>query len=155
MTDYMNTSFTHRDVSLQKLSNSSEFNFKKTISPSPRQDIWSLGNKGVLIKGEQKLTHQKLLSALRKDKKALNAEEEARLRKACQDFESFFVYYLLKNMDETVPRDKSILGKSRSQQFYREMFYENLADDISRRGIGLADTMYNQMRQFLLHKLYK
>ncbi|MBD3264292.1 MAG: hypothetical protein GF375_04230 [Candidatus Omnitrophica bacterium] len=118
-------------------------------------DLWWPPNKGILYKGEQKLTREKLISEFKSKQNGLDPEQEEALREACKDFESFFLYYLLKTMDKTVDRSEGLLGESRPMQFYREMFYENIADRISAVGMGLQKTLYNQLTQFLLNKTYK
>ncbi len=123
-----------------------------TVDSNP--DLWWPPNKGILYKGEQKLTREKLLKEIEARNKKVSKEELAKLKKACQDFESFFVYYLLKVMDKTVPHGEGILGDSRPTQFYRDMFYEDLANEISRRGMGLADVIYSQAKQYLLNRVY-
>ncbi len=122
---------------------------KKIAADNQAKDIWSVQNKGVLINGEQKATFDKLSKA----KSALSPEEDARLQKACKDFESFFLYYLLKQMRTSIPKDEGILEESRAQEFYQDMFDEKIADKIAQsKGMGLGATLYRQIKDSLLNK---
>lgn len=113
------------------------------------QDIWSVDNKGVFVKGEQKATFEALSK-----KDALSPEEDAKLKKACKDFESFFLYYLLKEMRASIPKDEGIMEVSRAQEFYQDMFDEKVADKMaSSKGMGLASTLYKQVKDSLLHRI--
>jgi peptidoglycan hydrolase FlgJ len=113
-----------------------------------KPDIWSVENKGTLIKGEQKATFEKLS----KPAEALTPEEDAKLKKACKDFESFFLYYLLKEMRAAVPKE-GIMEDSAAQEIYQDMFDEKIADRIAKtRGMGLSDMLYKQVKQGMLQK---
>ncbi len=113
------------------------------------RDIWSVDNKGVLIGGEQKATFEKLSKA-----NSLSPEEDAKLKKACKDFESFFLYYLLKQMRASIPKDEGIMEESRAQEFYQDMFDEKVADKMAAsKGMGLAATLYKQVKDSLLNKV--
>jgi peptidoglycan hydrolase FlgJ len=123
---------------------------KKINSDIQSKDIWSVDNKGTLIKGEQKATFEKLS----KPKNALSPEEDAKLKKACKDFESFFLYYLLKQMRASIPKDEGIMEESRAQEYYQDMFDEKIADKVAgSKGMGLADTLYKQVKDGLLNKV--
>ena len=125
-----------------------------SVTNSDAEDLWWPPNKGIFIRGEQKATKEELLKALGQGKK-LSAAQEKELAEACKDFESFFLYYLLKVMDRTIPRGEGVFPDTHTMRVYREMWYERLADTISSRGIGLADTMYDQLSHTLLNKVYK
>jgi flagellar protein FlgJ len=119
------------------------------------EDLWWPPNKGVLLKGEQRATKEALLEELQGKKKSLSAEEEKELRQACQDFESFFLYYLLKVMDKTIPREGGIIQDSHTMRMYREMWYERLADTMAQKGMGLGEHLFTQVSQSLLNRVYK
>lgn len=71
-------------------------------------------------------------------------QEKAKLRKACQDFESVFIEILLKSMRATVPKDG--LTGSFSVETYQAMLDSELAKDLARgRGIGLAEVLFNEL----------
>ena len=69
------------------------------------------------------------------------------LRRACQEFESVFLTYLLKTMRNTIPKTEHSLSGT-SGDMYMSMMDEELARAASRGpGIGLATAMYRQLSQ--------
>jgi len=67
------------------------------------------------------------------------------LDKACGEFESLFIYHLLKEMRASVPGD-GYLGKSMQSDTYTSMFDLEIARELSsQRGIGLADFLRQQL----------
>ena len=69
------------------------------------------------------------------------------LREACQEFESVFITYLMKNMRKTVPRTESLSG-GLSQDVYLSMMDEQVARVVAKGpGIGLAESIYRQFSQ--------
>ncbi|MBD3246383.1 MAG: hypothetical protein GF333_05165 [Candidatus Omnitrophica bacterium] len=118
-----------------------------------QDNLWWPPNKGELYRGEQKLTREKLLQE-RERAAELPPQEGAQLQEACKDFESFFLYYLLKEMDKSVDRERGLIGDTRSMQIYREMWYEQLAEQIAERGMGLQDALYEQVQRQAAVELY-
>jgi flagellar protein FlgJ len=81
------------------------------------------------------------LAALRRDAKV---QDPAALREAARQFESVFTRMLLKSMREASGGDA--LFDSQESQFYRDMFDDQLAVELSNgRGLGLADMMVAQL----------
>ncbi|MFH1993477.1 MAG: rod-binding protein [Pseudomonadota bacterium] len=71
---------------------------------------------------------------------------EARLRKACTEFESIFITYMLKTMRAAVAEDGA-LGNSNERQIIQSMFDENLALGIAKDGgIGLAEILAQHLK---------
>ncbi len=67
------------------------------------------------------------------------------LDEACAEFESLFIYQLLKEMRESIP-DDGYLGESTQSKTYTSMFDIEIARKISnQRGIGLADFLRQQL----------
>ena len=67
------------------------------------------------------------------------------LEKACHDFESLFVNYMLQQMRRTIP-EETLFGGGQAEKIYTGMLDSELSKSISRqRGIGLAKLMYTQM----------
>lgn len=72
-------------------------------------------------------------------------EEQARLKKACQDLEGVFLRHLLQQMRKTVPQD-GLLESSFAQKSYQDMMDGALVDGITRQGsFGLAEMLYRQL----------
>ncbi|MBN2483028.1 MAG: rod-binding protein [Candidatus Omnitrophica bacterium] len=124
------------------------------LKQAAEENLWWPPNGGILSSGEQKATHDELVSQVSSQEQP-DLEEEAKLKDACTQFESFFLYYLLKEMDKTIPREQGLMGNSLTQKFYREMFYERLADTMSEGGMGLGTYLYDQLSQSLVNRIYK
>jgi len=72
--------------------------------------------------------------------------EQAALRRACQDFESVLISLMIKGMRETVPQSDSMLYGGFGEDIYRSMMDEEIARNISRcPGMGLAEIIYRQL----------
>lgn len=77
-----------------------------------------------------------------KDKK----EDLQKIKKACEDFESIFTYYLLKNMRNTIPnstKTNTLTGKDT----YNMLIDQKIAEDLSRKGngLGLKKMLFEQL----------
>jgi flagellar protein FlgJ len=124
------------------------------LKQTAEENVWWPPNGGTLSAGEQKATRDELAAQASSQEKA-SPEEEAKLKDACRQFESFFLYYLLKEMDKTIPREQGLMGNSLAQKFYREMFYERLADTMSENGMGISQYLYDQLSQSSVNRIYK
>ena len=68
------------------------------------------------------------------------------LKKATQQYESYFMHELLKEMRKTIPQDKLVADDGNGQDIFRDMMDQTLSDSMSQRGdLGLAKLMYNQL----------
>jgi len=74
--------------------------------------------------------------------------DEAKLKKAAQAFESYFVFTLLKEMQKTTP-GKGMFGKGPEGEIYQHLFQQALADKISTgsNGIGLTKFLTDELRK--------
>lgn len=67
------------------------------------------------------------------------------VEKAVKEFESFFVYYLLKVMRESVPKG-GLLDPGMGGDIYTSMMDEKIAEGIaSRGGLGLSHFLLRQL----------
>ena len=74
----------------------------------------------------------------------VGATRSERLRRACQDFESLFVYKLLEQMRATVPQDGYL--HSRQEDIYNSICDQQVAMALARSGgIGLGEMLYRQL----------
>lgn len=80
--------------------------------------------------------------------------EEEKLKKACADFESLFIYQLIKSMRNTFPvGDPSM--KSFGKDAYNMMFDQKIAEEFSNKGqggIGLQKILFKQLSKALSKK---
>lgn len=73
------------------------------------------------------------------------------LMKASQQFESYFINEMLKEMRKTVPTDDDIMGGSNNdQQIFTDMADQAVADSVSKQGsFGIAKMLYSQLSKSL------
>jgi len=77
--------------------------------------------------------------------------KEAKLREACQGFESVFLSKMFAQMRATVPKDGLLHGQYEDQ--YYSMFDKALCDKLAGDGgFGLGDMMYRQLKGRVLGK---
>ncbi len=70
----------------------------------------------------------------------------ADLKKACQQFESYFTDLMLKEMRKTAPRNNLLGDQSNQQQIFQDMMDQKIADNLSQRSsLGLGQMMYNEL----------
>jgi len=75
---------------------------------------------------------------------AYSEKDDAKLKEACEGFESYFLNMMLKEMRKTVPESES--SNSYAMSMYQEMLDEEIAETASKgKGIGIADAMYSQL----------
>ena len=79
-------------------------------------------------------------------------KNDKKLKKACKDFEGFFLYYMFKEMKKTVP-EYDIIKKSNGEKIYESFYLEKITEKMADRGgIGLADMIYNSFKQEKISK---
>jgi Rod binding domain-containing protein len=72
-----------------------------------------------------------------KDKQA----QLAKLKKACEQFESLFVYYMLKTM-RSASQESSLLGEGMGSEIYTQLFDEGLSEKMAESGpFGIGDML--------------
>lgn len=73
--------------------------------------------------------------------------DDEKLIDACREFESIFLYMMMKEMKKTVPED-GIVEKSQGTIMFEEMHLEEMAKDMANgdNGMGLARMLYNQFK---------
>lgn len=71
--------------------------------------------------------------------------QDAALDRACRDFESVFINYMLQQMRRTVPKD-GLFNGGQAEEIYTSMLDNETAKSISRNsGLGLADMLRQQL----------
>jgi len=77
--------------------------------------------------------------------KAQKDQDQAKLWEVSQQFESVFIYQLMKKMREAIPKS-DLLGQSMGEEIFRGMLDEKLSEEMSKAGgIGLAKMVYEQL----------
>ena len=71
--------------------------------------------------------------------------DEEKLKKACMDFESLFIYQVLKSMQETVPKS-GLLGEGPEKGIFESLFGQEWSKALAHQGgLGLGKMLYKQM----------
>ncbi|MFO7738214.1 MAG: rod-binding protein [Desulfatiglandaceae bacterium] len=71
--------------------------------------------------------------------------DDPNLKKACAEFESLFMFYLLKEMRATVPKSGFINGGG-AEEIYTSMLDTQLARELSLNGgFGLSAILFNRL----------
>lgn len=75
-----------------------------------------------------------------------NDIRQANLERACSEFESIFITYMLKSMRSAVTED-GLLGNSNESKIIRSMFDENLALGMAKgQGMGLGKMLFESLK---------
>lgn len=82
---------------------------------------------------------------------SVNSEEDARrekkLRKACADFESIFLYQIFKSMRSTVPQS-GLANKMTGKDTYEMMMDQKISEEMANKGgVGLQGVLYKQLHK--------
>ena len=78
--------------------------------------------------------------------------EEKELMEAAQDFESFFLYLLLKEMRKTV-NETPLFHGGRAEEIFRDMLDEEMSKEMAKtpgQGLGIAKILYEQLSRPLV-----
>lgn len=79
-----------------------------------------------------------------------NKKEDKELLRACQEFESFFIYMVMKEMRKTVPKSGLING-GRAEEIFQDLMDEEMGKSIAKTpggsGFGIATMLYRQLKR--------
>ncbi|MCE5323115.1 rod-binding protein [bacterium] len=93
----------------------------------------------------QELCGSETASAKTSSAQSAGSSEDKKLRKACKDFESIFLGYMLKSMRKTVEKSE-LFGSSQEEEIYQGMMDEEICKSAAEsNSIGIADTLYSQL----------
>ncbi|MEO7717013.1 MAG: rod-binding protein [Capsulimonas sp.] len=77
---------------------------------------------------------------------APHAKQPADLKKACQQFESYFLDLMFKEMRKSIPKSTLLKDEGDQQQTFQELIDQKVSETMSDRGdFGLAKMMYTQL----------
>lgn len=79
----------------------------------------------------------------------LTQATDEELMDACKQFEAYFVEQMFKSMMKTVPKNEEMSASTSTlTEFYQdEMLRELAADSTETNSLGLAQTLYEQMKR--------
>ena len=94
------------------------------------------------------------MDSLRGPKAKTMEEEKTRLKKATQEFESFFTYQMLKTMRQTVPESPFSKGSQISADAGKEMFTDIFDLEIARKmssgkAASISDMLYKSLEKLV------
>ena len=73
-------------------------------------------------------------------------DKQEKSTRVAAEFESLFLYQLMKDMDKTVERDEEGILNSSNEETYRSMFHQELTRHLAASGgIGLQDVIGQQL----------
>ncbi len=82
--------------------------------------------------------------------KLLQANDDAELKEACDQFEEYFINLMFKSMEKTIPKDESenaMFKESQGESITKDYLYQEYAKMMTEAGgIGLSKQMYDQMQ---------
>jgi len=82
---------------------------------------------------------------VRVDRKDRTEYDEGRLEKACAEFESLFIYQIVKQMRKTIVKSGLTSG-GKGEEIFTSMMDEELSKQMSsRQGLGLRDVLIEQL----------
>ncbi len=74
--------------------------------------------------------------------------EERKLKKAAQSFESFFIAMLFEKMQKTSGNKDGMFGKGTSGEIYSQLFNQALGDKLAaQNSLGLSKMMLTQLQK--------
>lgn len=88
----------------------------------------------------------RIQNAGEKDYSNASAEE---LKEVCKEFEAYFVEMVMKEVKKSLPESENEdAGMGKLKDFFMDNMITELAEQVcEQQNLGLADTMYEQMKQ--------
>lgn len=78
--------------------------------------------------------------------KAQLSDNEAKLKDACMEMESYFIQELYKIMKTSTQLGEGIIEKGQHEEIFEDMLIEEQSKEATKAGgIGLADMLYKQL----------
>lgn len=82
---------------------------------------------------------------LKKNAGLSDTNKEAKLRKACKDFEAILMKQMLTTMRKSIPKG-GLFQEGYANDMYQSMYDDELAKNMAQgKGTGVADILYNQL----------
>ncbi|HID96482.1 MAG TPA: hypothetical protein EYP53_10580 [Candidatus Latescibacteria bacterium] len=89
--------------------------------------------------------HKSLSEPIKTKEVGKKVTEDFKLKKACQDFEALFIFYLLKVMRKSIPQNGYLDGGI-GRGIFQGIMDEKVAEKVSRTGqIGIWKVLYDHL----------
>ena len=73
-------------------------------------------------------------------------EREKKLKKVCADFESIFIYNMLRKMRTTIPKS-GLMNEMKGKDTYETIMDQKVSEDLANKGgIGIQKMLFNQIK---------
>jgi peptidoglycan hydrolase FlgJ len=73
-------------------------------------------------------------------------EREKKLKKVCADFESLFIYNMLRKMRSTIPKS-GLMNEMKGKDTYETIMDQKVSEDLSNKGgVGIQKMLFNQIK---------
>ncbi len=96
---------------------------------------------------QQLQTSQEIKKSYQSLQTTEDSKKDAKLQKACKEFEAMFMNIMFKEMRKTVPKD-TLWGESNEDDILQSMRYSALTENLAQAGgVGLGAMMYRQIKQ--------
>lgn len=78
-----------------------------------------------------------------------NHENDKELMDVCKEFESIFIYMMLKEMKKTVPDNDGFMEKSQGTRIFEDMYLDEISKEMTKgdNSIGIAKMLYEQFKR--------
>lgn len=88
------------------------------------------------------------IDSLKNSSNNIKDKEDKELMEVCQEFESIFLYMVMKEMKKTIPED-GLIERSPARDIFEDMYMEEMSKETSKSDevMGLAKMMYEQLKQ--------
>ncbi len=88
---------------------------------------------------------EKLAASNRRGEKAQENPDTGKMRKACREFESYFLSYMFKAMRRTVP-ESGFLSGGDAEKMFQDMYADAISQEAAKgSGIGIGDMLYRDL----------
>jgi len=93
------------------------------------------------------IDNYKDISKIQEKAATVNKDDDKKLMEVCKEFESIFIYMMLKEMRKTVPED-GLIEKSQGTRIFEEMYMDELSKEMSKgdNSLGIAKMLYDQFK---------
>ncbi len=114
------------------------------INPLTSNSMYDASLNGVNLKKDETKA-ESFENAL---KAAAAEKDDEKLKQACQDFESYFIQIMFKEMRNTTMTGQGLIPTSNAEEIFRSMLDEEFSKEAAKgEGMGLAKTLYEQMKR--------